>query len=59
MAKAKKANKPSDASAMIELEIELEKFQLKGVRDFYNDVGGVLDKYTVTKTDHELIMLMA
>jgi hypothetical protein len=30
VAKAKKANKPSDASAMIELEIELEKLQLKG-----------------------------
>ena len=59
VAKAKKANKPSDASAMIELEIELEKLQLKGARDFYNDVVGVLDKYEVTKTDHELIMLMA
>jgi hypothetical protein len=59
VAKAKKANKPSDASAMIELEIELEKLQLKGERDFYNDVVGVLDKCEVTKTDHELIMLMA
>jgi hypothetical protein len=59
VAKAKKANKPSDASAMIELEIELEKLQLKGVKDFYNDVVGVLDKYEVTKTDHELNMLMA
>ena len=57
--KAKKANKPSDASAMIELEVELEKLQLKGARDFYNDVVGVLDKYEVTKTDHELCMLMA
>ena len=43
---------------MIELEIELEKLQLKGVRDFYNDVVGVLDKYDVTKTDHKLCMLM-
>jgi len=50
--KAKKANTPSDASAMIELEIELEKLQLKGARYFYNDVVGVLDKYEVTKTDH-------
>jgi hypothetical protein len=57
VAKAKKANKPSDASTMIELEIELEKLQLKGTRDFYNDVVGVLDKYEVTKTDHELLML--
>jgi hypothetical protein len=38
VAKAKKANKPSDASAMIKLEIELEKLQLKGTRNFYNDV---------------------
>jgi len=44
---------------MIELEIELEKLQLKGARDFYNDVLGALDKYEVTKTDHKLIMLMA
>jgi hypothetical protein len=59
VAKAKKANKPSDASAMIELEAELDKLQLKGARDFYNDVVGVLDKYEVTKTDQELCMLMA
>jgi len=44
---------------MIELELELEKLQLKGARDFYNDVVGVLDKYEVTKMDHELIMQMA
>jgi hypothetical protein len=44
---------------MIELEIELERLQLKGVRDFYNDEVGILDKYEVTKTDHELCMLMA
>jgi hypothetical protein len=59
VAKAKKANTPSDASTMIEMEIELERLQLKGTREFYNDVVGVLDKYKVTKTDHELIMLMA
>ena len=59
VAKAKKANKPSDASAMIELEVELEELQLKGTRDFYYEVVGVLDKYKVTKTDHELCMLMA
>jgi hypothetical protein len=57
--KAKKSNKPSDASAMIVLEIELEKLQLKGARDFYNDVVGIVDKYKVPKTDHELCMLMA
>ena len=42
--KAKKTNKPSDGSAMLELEIELERLQLKGMRDFYNDVVDVLDK---------------
>jgi hypothetical protein len=57
--KAKKANNPSDASAMIQLAIELKKLQLKGARDFYNDMVGVLDKYKVTKTDHKLIMFMA
>ena len=56
---AKKANKPSDASAMIELEIELERLQLKGARDFYNDMVGILDKYEVMKTSHERCMLMA
>ena len=59
VAKAKKENKPSDASAMIELEVELEKLQLKGARDFYNDVVSVLDKYKVTKLDHKRCMLMA
>ena len=34
VAKAKKANKPSDASAIIKLEVELDKLQLKGARDF-------------------------
>jgi hypothetical protein len=56
--KAKKANKPSDASTMIKLEVELEKLQLKGTRDFYNDVVGILDKYKITKMDHEMCMLM-
>ena len=59
VAKAKKTNKPLDASAMIELEAKLDKLQLKGARDFYNDVVGVLDKYEVMKTDQELCMLMA
>jgi len=34
VAKAKKAKKPSDASAMIKLEIKLEKLQSKGTRIF-------------------------
>jgi hypothetical protein len=49
VAKAKKANTPSDASAMIQVEIELEKLQLKGARGFFNDLVCVLDKYKVTK----------
>ena len=59
VSKSKKAKKPSDASAMIELKIELEKLQIKGTRNFYNDVVGILDKYEGTKTDHELCKLMA
>jgi len=50
--KAKKANKPSDASAVIELEVELDQLHLKDMRDFHNDVVRVIDKYEVTKTDH-------
>ena len=57
--KAKKANKPSDASAIIEMDMELDQLQLKGTKDFYNDVVGVVDKFEVTKTDRELCMLMA
>jgi hypothetical protein len=59
VAKAKKANMPSEASTIIELEVELEKIQLNGAMNFYIDVAGVLDKYEVTKTDQELHMLMA
>ena len=58
VAKAKKANKPSDASTMIKVEVELEKLQLKDTRDVYNDVVGILEKYEVTKTDRKLCMLM-
>jgi len=57
--KAKNANEPMGTSAIIKLEVKLDKLQLKGMRDFYNDVVGVLDKYKVTKTDQELCMLMA
>ena len=57
--KAKKANKPSDASAIIEMDMELDRLQLKGTRDFYNDMVGVMDKCEVTKTDCKLCMLMA
>ena len=41
--KAKKTNKPSVASAMIKMDIELDQVQLKGVRDFYNNMVRVLD----------------
>lgn len=44
VAKARKANKPSDAFAMIDLEVELDWLQLKGVREFYTDMVGVMDK---------------
>jgi len=43
---------------MIKVQLEIEKLQLKGARDYYDDVVGVLDKYKFMKTDHELILLM-
>ena len=56
MQKAKKANKPPDASAMIEMDVELDCLQLKGAREFYNNTAGILDKFKVTKSDHNLCM---
>jgi hypothetical protein len=56
--KAQKANKLSDASAVIKLDVELEWLQLKSMRDFSNDVVGVMDKYEVTKSDCKMCMLM-
>ena len=53
-----KSHKPADASAIIELELELDKIQLRGARDFYNDVICVLDKYNVVKEDKDLCMLL-
>jgi hypothetical protein len=38
--------------------VELDHLQLKGVRDFYNDMVGGMDKYDVSKTDCKLCMLM-
>ena len=58
ISKAKKAKKPSNTSTVIELEMELERLQLKGARDFYNDVVRVMDKYEVMKTDCKMCMLM-
>ena len=40
-------------SVIIELEVKLDKLQLKGARDFYNDMVGVMDIYEVMKTDRE------
>ena len=48
---AKKENKPSNVSKIIELEVKLDKLQLKSTRDFYNDMVGVMDKYKITKTN--------
>jgi hypothetical protein len=59
ISKTKKANKSFNATIVIELEMELERLQLKGMRGFYNDMVRVMDKYEVTKTNHELCMLMA
>jgi hypothetical protein len=39
--------------------VELDRLQLKGRRDSYNEVVRVMDKYEVTNTDHKLCMLMA
>ena len=39
--------------------MELERFQLKGVRIFCNDVVRVMDKYEVLKTNHEMCTLMS
>ena len=41
--KAKKASKPSGASAVIEMNMELNQLQLKGPRDFYNEVVSVMN----------------
>ena len=59
MKKANKANRPSDASTVIKLDVELDRLQLKGMRDFHNDVDGVMDMYGVTKSDGELYMQVA
>ena len=59
MVKAKKANKPTDTSAIIELEVKLDKLQLKSASDFYNDVVGVMDKYEDMEINCKLCMLTA
>jgi hypothetical protein len=51
--------KPSDVSAEIELDQELEKVKFGNAIDFYNDIIGVTARYEVTKSDIELIKIMA
>ena len=55
MEEAMLSYKPSDEGALIELDQELNKIQLQGAREFYNEVCGVLDKYNVTKSDWEFM----
>jgi hypothetical protein len=51
---------PSDSSAEIELETELEKVQLgKSANNYYMDVVKVASQYSVTKSDKELIKIMS
>ena len=57
--KVKNANKLSDASPAIEMVVKLDQFQLKGARDFYNDIIAMMDKYKISKTDCKLCMPMA
>ena len=52
--------KPEDASAVIEMDIALEKLQMKGTaNDFYNDVIGIQAKFGCKKDDIGLITVMA
>jgi hypothetical protein len=51
--------KPSDVSAEIELDQELEKVKFNNAIDYYNDIIGVTARFEVTKSDTELIKVMA
>ncbi len=51
--------KPSDVSAEIELDQELEKVKFNNAIDYYNDVIGVTARFEVTKSDIDLIKVMA
>lgn len=54
-----KKYKPGDASAELELESELEKIKFgSSANDFYDKVTSVLIKYSVEKTDTDLIKLL-
>lgn len=52
-----KANKPSDVSTVVKMDMELIQLQLKDMRDVYNKMVGVMNKYKVIKSDQELCML--
>ena len=52
--KATKGSKPSDASAMVEMDVELNQLRFKASRDFNIDKNGILDKYEVTKSNCEM-----
>ena len=54
LSKAKKAIKPSDASAVIKVDAELDQLQLKGVKEF-SQQGGRSDGIVI-ETDHELFL---
>jgi len=51
--------KPSDMSAEIELDQELEKVKFNNTIDYYNNIIGVTARFEVTKSDTELIKVMA
>lgn len=52
-------NKPKDISAEIDLDTELEKVQFRNANDYYNDIVAVLARFDVTKSDTDLIKIMA
>ena len=56
---AENKNKPSDASAEIEMDAELEKIKFSNVNEYYNDVVAVQARFEVTKTEMDLVKVMA
>ena len=51
--------KPSDVSAKIELDQELDKVKFGNAIDYCNGIIGVMAQCEVTKSDTELIKIMA
>ncbi len=56
---AENKNKPSDASAEIEMDAELEKIKFFNANEYYNDVVAVQARFEVTKTEMDLVKVMA